>query len=199
MNRSVLTLLAASLSLVACGPGAKIAATKQGAAEALFAASRPSKAGADKNAAPAVIGTFSWDCPEGGSAKVVGTGVAVGFGTTTSVAQNFTLEFDACGLATSDYGNALYDGQLTFTQAVTAAATDVSVSQGIKGRVDVRGAFDDFVDADVTQAIDASALASTADVSMNLKGSITTGEGTFTFDEMVSLVGGHLSATLSKK
>jgi hypothetical protein len=62
----------------------------------------------------------------------------------------------------------------------------------------VRGAFDDFIDADVSQSINASALASSADISMNLKGTITTGEGTFSFDEMVSLLGGHLSATLSK-
>lgn len=199
MTRLAPMLIAASLSMVACGPGAKIAATKQGAAEALFAASRPSKASADQNASPALIGSISWDCPQGGSAKVVGTGVAIGFGTTTSVAQNFTLEFDGCGLATSDYGNALYNGQMTFTQAVTAAPSDVSVSQAIKGKVNVQGAFDDFIDADITQAINASALASTADVSMSLKGSITTGEGTFTFDEMVSLVAGHLSATLTKK
>ncbi len=196
MNRSA-PFLGVMLALTACGPGAKIGNGKQGAAEALFAVSRPSKASADKTASPIDIGTISWPCPEGGSAKVVGVGVAVDFTGGTSVAQKVSIAFDGCGLAKPSIGTAVFNGELAFTQAVNVAASEVGVNQKILGTVLVQGAFDDYLDADVTQTVAVGALGGTGSVGMTLKGSVSTSTGSFTFDEMVSVVAGQLSASVS--
>jgi hypothetical protein len=199
MHRSALVIAScvAACALSACGPGAKISNGKQGAAEALYAASRPSKASADKTAAPIDIGTISWSCPEGGSAKVVGLGVAIDLTGGAAVAQKVSIAFNSCGLAKPEVGTAVFNGELAFTQAVNVTTSQVGLNQKILGKVLVQGAFDDFLDADVTQTVAVGALDGTGSVGMTLKGSISTSTGSYTFDEMVSVIAGHLSASVS--
>jgi hypothetical protein len=197
MVKRVLTLVVGSLALVACGPGAKIDG-KQGAAEAMFAASKPSSAKADTSSTPVdVTGGINYKCPEGGTAAITGTGVSIGIGQSTSVGTNFTLQYDNCGLAKGDVGVAIFNGKMTFAQSIVAGGSAVSVDQSFKGRLDVKGAYDDFIEADVKQSIAVGDLgASGTGVSMVLKGTIATSEGTFTFDEMVSVIAGQISAKI---
>jgi len=56
----------------ACGPGEKIASGKQGAAEALFAASGSTRPGADRLSQPLLTADLNLDCPLGGHAKLTG-------------------------------------------------------------------------------------------------------------------------------
>lgn len=197
MVKRILMLVVGSLALVACGPGAKIDG-KQGAAEAMFAASKPSAAKADSSSTPVdVTGGISYNCPEGGKAAITGTGISLGIGQNTSVGTNFTLSYDNCGLAKGDIGVAIFNGKMTFSQNIVAGSSAVSLDQGFKGRLEVKGAYDDFIDADVKQQIAVGDLgASGTGVSMVLKGTITTTEGTFTFDEMVSVIAGQISAKI---
>ena len=67
MVKRIVMLVVFSLALVACGPGAKING-KQGAAEAMFAASQPSKA--STSASPVDV---SAKCPHGGTAEIRST------------------------------------------------------------------------------------------------------------------------------
>lgn len=192
MMMRVTTLVVAAAALMACGPGAKIDG-KNGAAEAMLAASQPTKAQADRSATPVdVTGGVSWNCPEGGTAKVTGAGISIGGG---NVGTNFTLEYSGCGLAKSDVGVAIYNGKLTFGQNIATTGTTVDLAQTFKGKVLVQGAFDDFLDVDVRQEISAGDLGTTGvGVSMKLVGSITTSESSFTFDESLTVVSGKITA-----
>lgn len=197
MVKRVLMLVVGSLALVACGPGAKIDG-KQGAAEALFAASKPSQAKASPGTTPVdLTGNVNWNCPEGGKASITGAGISIGTGSTTTVGTQFTLKYENCGLAKSDVGVAIFNGSMTFSQNVSAGAGSASVDQKFKGRLQVQGAYDDFLDADVTQQIAVGDLgANGTGVSMVLKGTIATSEGSFTFDESVSVIAGKISAKI---
>jgi hypothetical protein len=192
MVKRILMLVVGSLAMVACGPGAKIDG-KQGAAEALFAASQPSKAKADTAATPVdLTGGINWNCPQGGTAAISGAGISIGTG---GVATSVTLSYKSCGLAKGDVGVAIFNGDMTLAQSVVTGGGNVSVDQSFKGKVLVQGAYDDFLDADVKQSIAVGDLgASGTGVSMTLKGTISTSEGTFTFDEAVSVIGGQISA-----
>lgn len=192
MMKRVLMLAVGSLALVACGPGAKIDG-KTGAAQALLAASQPSKAKAESSASPVdLTGGISWNCPEGGKADISGAGINVGGG---GVSTNFTLKYSSCGLAKADVGTAVFNGEMTFAQSVSTGASLVSVNQSFKGKVLVQGAYDDFLDADVTQSVNVGDLGTTGKgVAMPLKGTITTSDGTFTFDEELTVMSGTISA-----
>ncbi len=194
MVKRVLMVVVGSFAMMACGPGAKIDG-KQGAAEALFAASRPSKAKADTSATPVdLTGGLSWNCPEGGSAKISGAGITIGGG---NVSTGVTLTYNGCGLAKSNVGVAIFNGDMTLSQNVTTGAGNVGVSQSFKGKVLVQGAYDDFLDADVSQVINVGDLgAAGTGVSMTLKGTIATSDGTFTFDEALTVMSGTITAKI---
>ncbi len=192
MMKRVAVLVVGSLTLVACGPGAKIDG-KQGAAEAMLAASQPTKAKADPASTPVdLTGGVAWNCPEGGTAEISGAGISIGGG---NVSASVTLSYTNCGLAKSDVGVAVYNGKFTLAQNVTTSGTTVGVDQSFKGKVLVQGAFDDFLDADVAQTVAVGDLGTAGvGVSMSLKGTITTTEGTFTFDEMLTVMSGKITA-----
>lgn len=195
MMKRVLMLAVGSLALVACGPGAKIDG-KQGAAQALLAASQPTKSAQSNSASPVdLTGGISFNCPEGGSADINGAGISIGGG---GVATSLTLKYNGCGLAKSDVGVAIFNGSMTFTQNVQTGASGVNLAQAFKGKVTVNGAYDDFLDADVTQTVAVGDLGTSGTgVSMVLKGTITTSESSFTFDEMVSVVSGTIAAKIN--
>lgn len=192
MLKRVLMIVVGSFALMACGPGAKIDG-KQGAAEALLAASQPSKAKADPSSTPAdLTGGVSWKCPEGGTAEIKGASLSVGTG---GVSAGVTMKFGACGIAKSDIGVAIYNGDMNLAQNVSAGGATVSVTQTLKGKILVQGAYDDFLDADVEQSILVGDLGTTGKgVAMRLKGTISTSEGTFTFDEDLTVMSGTIKA-----
>ena len=193
MMKRVLMVVVGSFVMMACGPGAKIDG-KQGAAEAMFAASQPSKA----NTAASPI-DISAKCPHGGTAEISGAGISIGIGGGgAGVGTSFNMKYNGCGVAKNDLGIAIYNGELKFTQSVTAGGASANVSQGFKGKVLVQGAYDDFLDVDVSQEVAVGDLgASGTGVSVVLKGTIKTSEGTFTFDESISVVAGQISAKIT--
>ena len=195
MTKRVLALVVSSFVMMACGPGAKIDG-KQGAAEALFAASKPSKAKADPSATPVdLTGGINFKCPEGGTADISGAGISIGTG---GVATSVTLSYKGCGLARGEVGVAIFNGDMTLSQSVATSGGNVAVDQSFKGKVLVQGAFDDFLEADVKQSIAVGDLgASGTGVSMTLKGTIKTSQDTYTFDEAVTVVSGNISAKIN--
>lgn len=201
MMRLIVIAAVSVVGLVACGPGAKIGGGKQGAAEALYAASMPTKAGSDKAATPfdLPLGGVSWSCPQGGTAQLSGFGVDVSTVAGASISQKFTLTYQSCGLAKSEAGTAVYNGSMSVSQSVITGSGGVSVKQAFKGKVQVQGAFDDFIDVDVVQSVDVSALAGTGGVAMTLKGTVATSSGAYAYDEAINVTAGSITADLSKK
>lgn len=189
MVKRILMVVVSSLAMMACGPGAKIDG-KQGAAEALFAGSQPTKA--NTSASPADI---SANCPQGGTASITGAGISIGTG---GVGTSFNMKYNGCGVAKSEQGVAIYNGSLTFSQSVMTSGSNVQVAQAFKGKVLVQGAYDDFLDVDVSQQVAVGDLGATGTgVSVVLKGTISTTEGTFTFDEAVTVTAGKISAKIN--
>lgn len=183
--------MAAALALAACGgPGVKLGGGKTGAAQALQAASAPTKSGVDKSASPIdVSGSVTSSCPHGGSARLENFNVSVnGNPTGGVVAQTFTVTYVKCGLAKSEAGIALYDGSYQVSQRVEGTAAGATVEQTFKGRVTLSGAFDDFLEADVKQRVAASALGA-GTVSVKLEGTLTTSTGSYTYAEDLMLSG----------
>lgn len=201
MKRIALIALS-TLGLVACGGTAKIGGGKEGAAQAFFAASSASSAGANRSATPAdITGSVSWKCPEGGEASLNGFSLNVNTGGTgASVNQSFTIKYTNCGAAKSAAGVAVYNGSFTVTQSVITGAGGASVDQTFKGRIEVQGAFNDFIEADVKQQVAVTSLSSTGGmVSMKLVGTIKTSEGTHTFNEDVNVqAGGQIAVSATK-
>lgn len=192
MMKRIVTLAVGSLVMVACGPGAKIDG-KQGAAEALFAASKPSQAKADNSASPIdIAASVTWNCPEGGSTRISGASVNVG---SSGVSTGVTMTYNGCGLSKSGVGVAVFNGDLKLSQKIDINGATVNLDQQLKGRVLVQGAYDDFLDADITQKVAVGDLgANGTGVSMYLVGTITTSDGTFTFDESVNVNSGSITA-----
>lgn len=193
MVKRIAMLVVGSLMMVACGPGAKIDG-RQGAAEAMFAGSQPSKA--NTAASPVDI---SANCQHGGNAEINGAGISIGIGGGgAAVGTSFKMKYNGCGVAKGDIGVAIYNGELTFSQNVMAGTAGASVEQAFKGKILVQGAYDDFLDVDVKQQVAVGDLgANGTGVSVVLKGTISTSEGTFTFDESVSVVAGQISAKIT--
>lgn len=179
-----------TLGLMACGGTAKIGGGKEGAAQAFFAASSATSAGANRSATPLdITGSLTWKCPDGGEATLSGFGASVNTGGGgATVAQNFTVTYKNCGAAKSDVGVAVYNGSMTVTQSVVTGADGVSVDQQFKGRVEVQGAFNDYIDADVRQQVSVTGLSSSGGaVAMKLVGTIKTSTDSHTFNETVNV------------
>lgn len=190
--KQVLLVAAAVMALAACGgPGVKLGGGKTGAAQALQAASAPTKSGVNKAAGGIdVTGAVSYDCPYGGTAKLenfnlTATPTADGGGV---VAQSFNLTYVACGLAKSEAGTAIYNGSFQVAQRIEGTSTGGTVEQTFKGRVTLSGAFDDFLEADVKQRVAASSLGS-GTASIKLEGSLTTSGGAYTYAEDINVSG----------
>ncbi len=186
------TMLMAALALVmttGCGGAVKVGGGKAGAANALAAASKPTRASANRAATPIDLTPLAFDCPHGGKAALTDfTSEVSGNASGGSVTEKFTVTYTACGLARSEAGVALYDGTLTVSQAITGTATGGTVEQHFTGRVAIHGAFDDFLETDVTQSISASTLGADSG-SMKLVGTLTNSGGTYTYDESLSVTG----------
>ncbi len=192
------TLASLTLTLFACGPGAKIASGKQGAAEALYAASGSTKSGADRLSQPFLSTDLTVSCQLGGQAKLTGfqtvADTGLGSGGALTVGQTFTVNFDNCAAANTDQGKAVLNGSATVTQSVDVTSGSADVLQKLKGHILYQGAMDDFIDADVTQQISAVALSqANGGVSQSLKGSLADSSGTYQYDEAVTVTPGSIS------
>ncbi|MBK7858196.1 MAG: hypothetical protein IPJ65_06145 [Archangiaceae bacterium] len=203
MNRTIkMSGLGLALALVACGgPGAKIGSGKQGAAEALFAAAAPTKGSSNRTAQGIDVSLqdLKVTCEFGGQATLANYLLQVDTsGTGATTGAKYTVKYDQCGLAKTSAGVAVYDGQWDVTQSTAVGSAGVQVKQTFKGKVTVTGAFDDFVDADVTQSVDVSALGqSGGSVSVVLKGTIADTSGSYTYDEAVNVTAGNLSVDVT--
>jgi hypothetical protein len=202
MNRIVIALSA--LGLAACGgAGAKISGS-DGAAQGLYAMSTVTKASSDRSSAGIDLAAdLSHACPFGGTAKLSGFQSVIDQTGGAKIKQSFTTTYVACGLVKGEGGVAFYDGAVAVVQSVIvdAATKSVSVDQAFKGKVNISGAFDDYLDTDVTQRIEVSKLTAntTGSVNMTLKGSITTSGGTHAFDKEVAITAGSIKAEVRSK
>lgn len=203
MNHTIkMCLMGAVLSLVACGPGAKIGGGKQGAAEALYAASGPTKGSTDRNASgiDVTLTDLSVSCQFGGKAilknYVLQTDPS---GTGTSIGAKYTVAYEKCGAVKTEAGVAELNGGWEVVQAIQSTTASAKVAQTFKGKVTYNGAFDDFLEADISQSVDVTALGSTGGtVAVVLKGTLTDSSGTYTYDEAVNVTAGNLSVQVTK-
>ena len=201
MKTRLMAVSGAVLVLSACGQGAKIGGGKQGASEALFAASQPTKGGTSSGQKIDVSGEITVKCPEGGSATLKGFSVVLGGGGLADVGQKFNASYNQCGVKTES-GVAGMNGDLEVIQSVKVLSGAVDIEQSMKGKLVWQGAIDDFLEMDIVQKISAGALTqTTGGVAMTLKGSLTDSEGQFTYDEAVSVTAGKVtvSASTTKK
>jgi hypothetical protein len=194
-------LAAATAALVACGgSGAKLGGGKEGAAQALFEASQPAANGGKGNLLQAMangavtIGTeVSVDCSQGGSVKLKLDITSIG---QTSGNFKYDLEYDDC----SEDGVNEFNGEMSMEFSIaTDGTTSASIAMRLKGKIEISGEIDDFIDADVTETIDvASTGANSGSVTVKINGSIKTSEGSHTYvNESLSItVGGELPAAI---
>jgi hypothetical protein len=199
----ILVISAVVTAASACGPGAKIGGGKQGAAEALYATSTPTKpAGDTLSSGIDLPREFKIKCPEGGSAQLTDFHPVVRISDYEfGAGQGFIAQLHHCGAANSHFGVAELNGDMNVKQSVVfghrEGKTYAAIRQRLNGRVDVRGAFDDFLEADIVQYIEAAAFANKgAQVEMTLKGTIETSSGRYSFDETVKVTAGELNAEI---
>ena len=187
------------LMFCACGPGAKISGGKQGAAEALFAASGPTKGGSTPGSGVDLTATVNVACPQGGSASLHGFALSTNAGSLgTDIGETFTADYNNCGVQTKA-GVAVLQGSLSVSQAIKVLSGDTEIEQSIKGKVLWGGACDDFLDVDISQNVGVTAFTQTSGgVSMTLKGTVADTEGTFTYDEAVSVTPGTVTVAVSE-
>lgn len=199
-TRTMMAMAVAAVAMSACGGAAKVGGGKQGAAQALHAMSGPTKASANRAATPVDLTDLSVSCAKGGTAKLSNFAATVDTsGGGVKVVQSFTMELAACGLATSEAGDALYTGSVNVAQSVITDAAGVHVDQSFKGKVTLSGAFDDFLDTDVSEKVDVAQLGASGNVSVVLKGSLTTSSGSYAYDEAVNVNGGSIAIDSSTK
>ena len=191
-------LAVASAALVACGGGAKLGGGKEGAAKALFEASQPAGKGGQGNllkalasGAAGVEAEVRVDCAQGGSVKLKLD--------LTSIDQNsgsfkYELEYNGC----NEDGANEFDGKMTMEfKFVTDGATTAKVDLKLKGKIEISGEINDYLDADVTETIDVAATgANSGSVTVKLNGTIKTSTESYTYtNESITItVGGELPA-----
>ncbi len=184
-----------SFGLFACG-GAKIAATKEAAAQALFYSSKGASGAPGglyammRQAATATIDTTA-ACPNGGQVTVKLDVNSVG--QTANIA--FDLAYDHCNY---DHRNAI-TGTMHVVMDVVTSTGSVALAMTMTGRVDFSGEISDYVDANITETISATQLSATSgSVSITLNGTITTSSGTYTYtDETVNITADGITPAAS--
>jgi hypothetical protein len=178
MRSIQLTLVAVvAVALSACG-GAKL--SKEGAVQALFQAQQPSsKAGQSlverALASGATTITVEADCTRGGKAKVVFTGDAGN----TSGSFTYKLTYNNC----NQDGANTYNGTLDMTYTFSGSPTSAEVAMAMKGRIDISGEISDYVDANITLTVSATATSATSgSVTIRTNGSIRTSAESYTYN-----------------
>jgi len=193
MSRIIrLSLLAVATSaLVACGGGAKLGGGKEGAAKALFEASQPAGKGGnsssqglnvsglvDPRALASAAGTnleVAVDCAHGGSVKLkldlTSTGTQAG-------SFKYDLEYKDC----NEDGVNEFKGTMTMEFSFAGTSGSLEMALRLKGKIEISGDIDDFIDADVTETISVAATSATSgSVTVKLNGTIKTSEGSYAY------------------
>src|SRR6185295_7076296 len=94
----------------------------------------------------------SGKCQFGGDAKLA-FAVSVD---PSLVGAKYNIAYNNCGAVKGAAGVANLNGSFDITQSVATTAGSASISQAFKGKVTFGGAYDDFLDADITQSVDVS-------------------------------------------
>jgi len=189
-------LAAATAALVACGgSGAKLGGGKEGAAQALFEASQPAGKGGQGNLLQALASgvtsaEVSVDCAQGGSVKLKLDLSAID---QTSGSFKYELEYNGC----NEDGVNEFDGKMKMEFKFASSTTSASVELKLKGKIEISGEINDYLDADVTETIDVAATgANSGSVTVKLNGTIKTSTESYTYtNESITItVGGELPA-----
>lgn len=210
MSRTIrLSLLAlATTALVACGGGAKIGGGKEGAAKALFDASQPAGQGGNKSQQglnvsglglnvsglvdPRTLASaadtsleVAVDCAKGGSVKLKLDLTSTG---NQSGGFKYKVSYDKC----SQDGINSFKGDMTIEYSFAGTGTSLDLAMRMKGKIEISGDVDDFIDADVTETISLAATSATSGtVTVKLNGSIKTSEGSYTYaNEALTITAG---------
>jgi hypothetical protein len=187
-------LAVATTALVACGGGgAKLGGGKDGAAKALFEASQPAgKSGSSTSQGLNVSGLVdprllasaadttgnievSVDCANGGSVKLkldlTSTGTQAG-------SFKYNLEYKSC----NEDGVNEFNGKMTMELKIEGTSTTADISLHLKGKIEISGDIDDFIDADVKETVSIAATSATSgSVTVKLDGTIKTSGGSYVY------------------
>jgi hypothetical protein len=174
-------LAAASAALVACGGGAKIGGGKEGAAKALFEASQPASKGGQGSLLQAlasgqtnVNAEVKVDCTHGGKAELK---LDVTGGTQTG-AVKFEVKYNKC----NEDGANTFNGSMQMELSIIGSGTSAELALKLKGKIEISGEIDDYLDADVTETISIAATSATSGtVTIKLNGTIKTSENSYTY------------------
>lgn len=171
------------------GDSAKLGGGKQGAAKALHQANRPVRGessgfgqGLVAMAQPNVSSERTEPGAAGGKAIVKET---VNVAATGDIRVESVIQY----VDYSEDGKNRFNGTMTDTVVVSAASGTGEVLLTSKGRVQITGEVTDFLDANATLKVGGAEIsATTGDVSMNIRGTLTTSSGTHTYaDEAISI------------
>jgi hypothetical protein len=120
-------------------------------------------------------------------------------GGAANIGAQYDVAYENCGVTKTDVGDLVLGGNWQVVQSVQASAGTAKVAQTFKGKVTFGGAFNDFLDADIVQTVDATSLGSTGgSVAVVLKGTLTDSSGTYTYDEQVNVTAGNVSVQVTK-
>ena len=191
-------LAVATTALVACGGGAKLGGGKEGAAKALFEASQPAGKGGNTssqsllrnglglslNGLSSNIADITGDlevevaCSQGGAVKLKLDLSSAGTGSQTG-SFKYDLEYKDC----NEDGVNKFKGKMTMEFIFAGTETSIDLSLRLKGKIEISGDIDDFIEADVTETFSASATSATSGtVSIKLNGTIKTSEGNYVYN-----------------
>jgi|GEM_PF-1248459 len=182
-------LAVATTALVACGGGAKLGGGKEGAAKALFEASQPAGKGGNTNgqsllkalaSGADITGDLEVEvaCSQGGAVKLKLDLSSAGTGSQTG-SFKYDLEYKDC----NEDGVNKFKGKMTMEFIFAGTETSIDLSLRLKGKIEISGDIDDFIEADVTETFSASATSATSGtVSIKLNGTIKTSEGSYVYN-----------------
>lgn len=185
----VAVVSAVALLAVGCG-GAKL--DKEAAARIAMGSGQTSNSATSQGGVLRALqsgnfeGGASVSCSKGGTATMNITGMELGDGLSFS----FEMTFDECTEPMWDdpeteeveQEEVTQDGTLTMTMLASGTETGSEVSMQMKGRLELTGAVRDFVEMDVTQTMRMSFTDTSLSMTSVINGSITTSEGTHTYD-----------------
>ncbi len=196
--RSAVAVMA--LGVAACGPShgtAKVAAGKDNAAAQaqMVGAAMGGVSGSGTGAVGA--GTYSFNCPAGGNASIsasVNTSGFTGGSQTGSAAVTYSVTYNGCTMGRNSTGDITLYGTINIEYTVMTGSGSGNVQMRLNGRVNFYGAYDDFLNADVTYTMNYSNLSSTSgSLSMTFNGFIENSSGRYTYtNESINITAGTL-------
>jgi hypothetical protein len=176
-------LVAVASTLVACG-GAKLAPTKEAAAQALFQSSEYTRPPSNTASGADLSMEVRTDCRHGGRAAIkydLSDWTNPGTPSPEVGELAYDVRFENC----NNDGATSMNGTLSTVFRIDGTdPMSPEVVLTLRGRIDFSGEVSDFVDADVTERISLSQLGATGgSVSVTLSGHITTSSGRFEYDQ----------------